>query len=152
MGYDGLQNFSAVDRLLWAARINVDRVEFSFAGNGITLPLSQDADWVQVTTLLQCKECNASTVADERSTCLSCTDTCSLKLDLTPLLHTCMAAFWCPVQVTNINGVRQGRKRHGLCLAPGMFVWAMTEWVLTASERQISKGLQEDHVFLPSLA
>lgn len=87
----GLQNFSSVDRLLWAARINVDRVDFSFAGNGTTLPLSQDADWVQVTTLLQCKERHASTLAVRNSTCLSCTDTCCLELDLIPLLHICMA-------------------------------------------------------------
>ena len=90
---DGLQNFSAVDRLLWAARINVDRVDFSFTGDGTALPLSQDADWVQVTTVLKpaiqklpCKQ-----LADPTPTCLSCTDTCSLKLALIALLHTCMA-------------------------------------------------------------
>ncbi len=44
-----LQSFSAVDRLLWAARIHVDRVNFSFEGGLDTLPLSPETDSIEVT-------------------------------------------------------------------------------------------------------
>ncbi|KAL0028399.1 hypothetical protein WJX77_003852 [Trebouxia sp. C0004] len=41
------KSFSAVDRLLWAARIHVDQVNFSFEGGLDTLPLSPETDWVE---------------------------------------------------------------------------------------------------------
>ncbi|KAL0040637.1 hypothetical protein WJX79_000270 [Trebouxia sp. C0005] len=41
------KSFSAVDRLLWAARIHVDRVNFSFEGGLDTIPLSTETDWVE---------------------------------------------------------------------------------------------------------
>ena len=33
---------------MWAARIHVDRVNFSFEGGSDTLPLSPETDWVEV--------------------------------------------------------------------------------------------------------
>lgn len=47
-----LQSFSAVDRLLWAARIHVDRVNFSFEGGLDTLPLSPETESIEVTPYL----------------------------------------------------------------------------------------------------
>ncbi|KAL0056193.1 hypothetical protein WJX82_008598 [Trebouxia sp. C0006] len=41
------KSFSAVDRLLWAARIHVDRVNFSFEGGADTLPLSPETDSIE---------------------------------------------------------------------------------------------------------